>query len=63
MSEPCACVTDVENHAVKLLPKSVLDFYRSGAGFEDSLKNNRKAFSRQVQYKKIDIDDCVKVWE
>lgn len=40
------CVKDFEDHAYKLLPRNTLDYYRSGAGRQETLENNRKAFSK-----------------
>lgn len=40
------CVKDFEERAFKILPKNALDYYKSGAGKEESLRNNRKAFTR-----------------
>lgn len=36
---------DYEKQAYKLLPKSALDYYRSGAGDEQTLKWNRSDFN------------------
>lgn len=40
------CVDDFEKKALSVLPKNALDYYKSGAGQEKTLENNRKAFSR-----------------
>ncbi|XP_065163524.1 2-Hydroxyacid oxidase 1 [Atheta coriaria] len=40
------CVDDFEVHARNILPKNALDYYKSGAGQETTLDNNRKAFSK-----------------
>ncbi|CAG9767625.1 unnamed protein product [Ceutorhynchus assimilis] len=40
------CVKDFEVQAHKLLPRNTLDYYRSGAGRQETLKNNRSAFSK-----------------
>lgn len=40
------CVEDFEKEAFKVLPKNALDYYKSGAGQEKSLVNNKKAFAR-----------------
>lgn len=40
------CVQDFEDYAYKVLPKLALDYYRSGAGQETTLENNKKAFSK-----------------
>ncbi|KAF2880613.1 hypothetical protein ILUMI_25553 [Ignelater luminosus] len=46
MSNQIVCVKDIENYAHKVLPRNALDYYRSGAGSEESLANNRNAFSK-----------------
>ncbi|GJQ67426.1 hypothetical protein Trydic_g8287 [Trypoxylus dichotomus] len=40
------CVRDFEKHAQGVLSKNALDYYRSGAGQETTLENNRNAFSK-----------------
>ncbi|XP_066260714.1 2-Hydroxyacid oxidase 1 [Euwallacea similis] len=40
------CVKDFEDLAYKLLPRNTLDYYRSGAGRQETLANNRNAFSK-----------------
>lgn len=40
------CVKDFEERAYKVLPKNALDYYRSGAGRQETLENNRTAFSK-----------------
>lgn len=40
------CVQDFEDRAYKILPRDALDYYRSGAGRQETLGNNRTAFSR-----------------
>ncbi|XP_071440603.1 2-Hydroxyacid oxidase 1 [Hetaerina americana] len=40
------CVRDVERLGTQLLPRASLDYYRSGAGEEQTLRNNREAFRR-----------------
>lgn len=40
------CVRDFEEHAYKVLPRNALDYYRSGAGRQETLENNRTAFSK-----------------
>lgn len=42
------CVDDFEVHARNILPKNALDYYKSGAGQETTLDNNRKAFSKYI---------------
>ncbi|XP_063918002.1 2-Hydroxyacid oxidase 1-like [Zophobas morio] len=46
MGESLVCVKDFERHAFSVLPRSALDFYRSGAGAETTLVHNRRAFSK-----------------
>lgn len=40
------CVEDYEKHALKHLPTSVRDYYKSGAGAEYSVKLNKEAFNK-----------------
>ncbi|XP_019872931.1 2-Hydroxyacid oxidase 1 [Aethina tumida] len=40
------CVQDYENQACSILPKNALDYYRSGAGQQETLLDNRRAFTR-----------------
>lgn len=40
------CVDDYETEAYKKLPKEALDYYRSGADEELTLRANRDAFKR-----------------
>lgn len=42
------CVGDFEKHAFSVLPRNALDYYRSGAGREETLKENRRAFAKYV---------------
>ncbi|XP_044750645.1 hydroxyacid oxidase 1-like [Coccinella septempunctata] len=44
--EPLVCVDDYEKYAFSFLPRKNLDFYRSGAGAEITLHDNKKAFQR-----------------
>ncbi|XP_018325124.1 hydroxyacid oxidase 1 [Agrilus planipennis] len=44
MSE-LVCVSDFEKEAFQNLPKNARDYYRSGAGLEKTLSENRNAFS------------------
>ncbi|CAG9830777.1 unnamed protein product [Diabrotica balteata] len=37
-------VLEFEEHAFKVLPRNALDYYRSGAGKQETLADNRKAF-------------------
>ncbi|KAG5892955.1 hypothetical protein JTB14_015006 [Gonioctena quinquepunctata] len=39
-------IREFEEHAYKILPRNALDYYRSGAGQQRTLKQNREAFSR-----------------
>ncbi|KAL1490434.1 hypothetical protein ABEB36_013129 [Hypothenemus hampei] len=40
------CVKDFEDYAHQVLPRDTLDYYRSGAGREETLKSNRTSFSK-----------------
>ncbi|KAF7269085.1 hypothetical protein GWI33_017842 [Rhynchophorus ferrugineus] len=40
------CVKDFEEYAYNVLPRNALDYYKSGAGREETLRDNRRAFSR-----------------
>ncbi|KAK9702101.1 FMN-dependent dehydrogenase [Popillia japonica] len=40
------CVKDFEKYAASVLSKNALDYYKSGAGQETTLHNNRNAFSK-----------------
>ncbi|XP_058508791.1 hydroxyacid oxidase 1 [Solea solea] len=42
----CVCVSDFEDEARKVLPKSVFDYYRSGADQQHTLTDNVAAFNR-----------------
>ncbi|KAK7590190.1 hypothetical protein V9T40_001803 [Parthenolecanium corni] len=43
----CFCsVQDFENYAYKTLPRSVLDYYRSGACSQQTLRNNQESFTK-----------------
>jgi (S)-2-hydroxy-acid oxidase len=46
MGESLVCVKDFERHAFSVLPRNALDYYRSGAGAEQTLAHNRQAFSK-----------------
>lgn len=46
MNTPLVSVSDFEQHAYKVLPRNALDYYKSGAGQEQTLKDNPLAFSR-----------------
>uniref|UniRef100_A0AC34RRG9 FMN hydroxy acid dehydrogenase domain-containing protein n=1 Tax=Panagrolaimus sp. JU765 TaxID=591449 RepID=A0AC34RRG9_9BILA len=41
-------ISDVEKRALELLPKSVRDYYKSGADDEQTLKRNRKAYKKYL---------------
>ena len=47
------CLNDLENHATRVLPKMVLDYYRSGANEEVSLAENKEAFLRYQIYPRM----------
>lgn len=40
------CVDDFEKHALQTLPKSIADYYKSGANDQQTLKENVEAFRR-----------------
>ena len=40
------CLQDFEKEALNILPKEAVDYYTSGAGDEDTLRENREAFKR-----------------
>nr|CAH7751278.1 unnamed protein product [Callosobruchus chinensis] len=44
MGEPI-CIKDFEEYAYKTLPRNALDYYRSGAGQQETLVNNKRAYS------------------
>lgn len=46
MSDKPVCVADFELHAKRVLPKSVFDYYVSGADEQETLNDNVAAFSR-----------------
>ena len=46
MAPPYVSVTDFEGIAHQVIEKKALDYYRSGAGEQFSLKLNRDAFKR-----------------
>ena len=41
-----ACLQDIEDHALKVLPRNALDYYRSGADKMQTLKDNKSAFEK-----------------
>uniref|UniRef100_UPI00358FDEDC 2-Hydroxyacid oxidase 1-like n=1 Tax=Myxine glutinosa TaxID=7769 RepID=UPI00358FDEDC len=45
-SQVLACLEDFEKRAKEILPKAVLDYYRSGADGEQTLRDNLAAYSR-----------------
>jgi len=49
MSVRMVCVDDFERYAHKTLPKFALDYYRSGADEQITLKDNILAFRRFVE--------------
>lgn len=42
----CVCVADVEEMALRKMPKFVRDYYQSGADDQETLKRNLSAFKR-----------------
>ena len=38
------CLKDIEDAAHKALPKNALDYYKSGAEQQSTLRDNRRAF-------------------
>ncbi|XP_065597794.1 2-Hydroxyacid oxidase 1 [Cyrtonyx montezumae] len=53
MSGKPVCVADFEDYAKKFLPKSVYDYYRSGADDQETLADNVAAFSRWKLYPRV----------
>ncbi|XP_028676524.2 hydroxyacid oxidase 1 [Erpetoichthys calabaricus] len=53
MSQKPVCVKDFEEHARRVLPKSVYDYYRSGADDQITLADNQAAFSRWRLYPRV----------
>ncbi|NXA41312.1 HAOX1 oxidase, partial [Eudromia elegans] len=53
MSGKPVCVADYEEYAKKFLPKSVYDYYRSGADDQETLADNVAAFSRWKLYPRM----------
>ncbi|NXE91529.1 HAOX1 oxidase, partial [Menura novaehollandiae] len=47
------CIADFEEHAKTFLPKSVYDYYRSGADDQETLADNVAAFSRWKLYPRV----------
>lgn len=50
MSTPPVCLEDFERHAAEVLPRPILDYYRSGANSETTLRWNRSAFDKWANY-------------
>lgn len=44
--EKLVCIEDFEREALQMLNKNALDYYRSGADDEVTLKENKRAFKR-----------------
>ncbi|NXG59894.1 HAOX1 oxidase, partial [Hemiprocne comata] len=53
MSGKPICIADFEEYAKKTLPKSVYDYYRSGADDQETLADNTAAFSRWKLYPRV----------
>ncbi|NXI90305.1 HAOX1 oxidase, partial [Psophia crepitans] len=53
MSGKPVCIADFEEYAKKFLPKSVYDYYRSGADDQETLAENVAAFSRWKLYPRV----------
>ncbi|XP_054051577.1 2-Hydroxyacid oxidase 1 [Rissa tridactyla] len=53
MSGKPVCIADFEEYAKKFLPKSVYDYYRSGAGDQETLADNVAAFARWKLYPRV----------
>ncbi|NWH36226.1 HAOX1 oxidase, partial [Chloropsis hardwickii] len=49
MSGKPVCIADFEEYAKTFLPKSVYDYYRSGADDQETLADNVAAFSRELR--------------
>lgn len=50
------CVDDFEKYAYKNLPRNALDYYRSGAGQQRTLSDNKIAFSKWVIFVKKSLN-------
>ena len=46
MDSTIACLKDIEDIAVKKLPKNALGYYRSGSDEMQTLRDNYSAFTR-----------------
>ena len=44
---PIVCLDDFEKHAFQTLPQNALDYYRSGANDEITLRDNIESFRRR----------------
>ncbi|XP_041273073.1 hydroxyacid oxidase 1 isoform X1 [Onychostruthus taczanowskii] len=53
MSDKPVCIADFEEYAKTFLPKSVYDYYRSGADDQETLADNVAAFSRWKLYPRV----------
>ncbi|ROI68675.1 Hydroxyacid oxidase 1 [Anabarilius grahami] len=53
MSDTVVCVSDYELQAQRLLPKSVFDYYFSGADEQETLRDNVAAFARWCFYPRV----------
>ncbi|RXN18658.1 hydroxyacid oxidase 1 [Labeo rohita] len=53
MSDSLVCVSDYERQAQRLLPKSVFDYYFSGADEQQTLRDNVAAFARWCLYPRV----------
>ncbi|NWR30938.1 HAOX1 oxidase, partial [Tachuris rubrigastra] len=53
MSGKPVCIADFEEYAKTFLPKSVYDYYRSGADDQETLADNVAAFSRWQLYPRV----------
>ena len=53
MDTTIACLQDIEDIAIKKLPKNALDYYRSGAEGMQTLQDNSTAFNRYALTKTI----------
>lgn len=65
MSGKPVCVADFEHYAKTFLPKSVYDYYRSGADDQETLADNVAAFSRQendLRLQRACVCVCVSVY-
>ena len=53
-SSKAVCLKDVEEAAHKILPKKALDYYKSGAEQQSTLRDNIRAFQRYQAIKGIE---------